>query len=162
MSMAHGLATLASSLDGGAPELSGRGIKRGAHGFASFRALHAVQKIVELRPEVIESEGARLRQRLEFLIGEKHRLGCVVASNRDGARMGGFVQDRAELVFSLSGCDGGDINQRALAISKCQRGHCGTSMTVIIANLAILSRMMKTVRNLHRRDAERAEKTNRE
>lgn len=81
-----------------------------------------------------------------------------MAGNRDGALMDGLVQDRAELVFGLSGWNGGDINQRALAISKCQRGHRGISITVIIANLAIRPELMKTVRNLQRRDAERVEK----
>jgi hypothetical protein len=57
--------------------------------------------------------------------------------------MGGFVQYGAEFVFDLGGCDGGNIDQRALAISKRQCGHDRTSRMArtIIANLAILSRM---------------------
>src|SRR4029453_10958337 len=105
-----GSATLASSLDGGTPELSGRGIKRGVHGLLRLRALHSVQQIAELRDEVIESAGARLHQRLELLVGDEHGPGPVVARDRHGATSDGFVQYRAKFVFDLGCRDGGDID----------------------------------------------------
>jgi len=46
-----------------------------------------------------------------------------VLGDRDRATKRGLLEDRAELVLEASGGDRRDVNQLAIAVTECQRGH---------------------------------------
>src|SRR5258705_1914692 len=118
-----GLALGAGRLDRGAAELFWRSVERGCHRALRLRRLHALQQLVELAGQVVERGRVRLGQRFELGVGHQHRLRGVVFGDRDRATERGLLEDRAELVFEAGGGNGRDVDQLAVAVTECQRGH---------------------------------------
>src|SRR5882672_9497576 len=122
---------------GCAAELGGRGTERGLDALLRLRRLHALEERVELGVELVQALPPGVHQRLELLVGHQHRLGRIVARDRDRAPAG-LLEDGAELVLQAGGGDTGDIDQLAEAVAESERAHGGTSNLAIIAILAVL------------------------
>src|SRR5882672_9169085 len=101
-------------LRAGLAVLVARGPERGVDALLRLRRLHAREQRVELGVELGEALRPAVHQRLELLVGDEHRLGGVVARDRDRAARG-LLEDGAELVLEAGGGHARDVDQLAEA-----------------------------------------------